>query len=162
MYLSHLQHPQPPLPTAIEQALRYLRDTDFTQLAPGRHPIVGDQMIAIVQTPQTQPWETGMPEFHQRYIDIQYLLEGEEVIGFSIARPELPLATDQLVERDIAFVHPIEHESKLVLTPGMFAIFFPGELHKPCRSLEHSQQIKKIVIKIDQALLAQPAPSFTS
>ncbi|WP_373974352.1 YhcH/YjgK/YiaL family protein [Chitinibacter sp. SCUT-21] len=153
MYLSHLHHPQAPLPAAIERGLAYLKSTDFSQLAPGRYPIEGDQMIAIVQNPQTQPWETGMPEFHQRYLDIQYLLEGEEVIGFSIAQPDLPLATDQLTERDIAFVHPIENESKLVLSAGMFAIFFPGELHKPCRSLNQSQQIRKVVIKIDRQLL---------
>lgn len=154
MYLSHIQHSQPPLPAAIEAALQYLRETDFSALAPGRHSIRGDQMIAIVQTPQTQPWETGMPEFHQRYIDIQYLLEGEEVIGYHIAQPDLALATDQLLERDIAFVHPVAMESKLILSPGMFAIFYPGELHKPCRSLTASQQIKKIVIKIDHTLLA--------
>ncbi|QLG89646.1 YhcH/YjgK/YiaL family protein [Chitinibacter bivalviorum] len=153
MYFSHLAHPQPPLPAAIERALNYLRSTDFSQLATGRHPIEGDQMIAIVQTPQTQPWETGMPEFHRRYIDIQYLLEGEEIIGFGVAQPELPLATDQLAERDIAFVHPIADESRLHLKPGMFAIFFPGELHKPCRCVQQSQLIKKIVIKIDAALL---------
>lgn len=155
MYLSHIQHTQPPLPIAIEQALHYLRTTDFSTLPAGRHPIQGEKMIAIVQSPQTQPWETGMPEFHQRYIDIQYLLEGEEVIGYHIAQTDLALATDQLVERDIAFVHPVPLESKLILSPGMFAIFYPGELHKPCRSLAASQVIKKIVIKIDHTLLAQ-------
>jgi biofilm protein TabA len=153
MYLSHLHHPQAPLPAAIERALAYLQRTDFSQLAAGRYPIEGDDMIAIVQNPQTQPWETGMPEFHQRYLDIQYLLEGEEVIGFAIAQPELPLMTDQLAERDIAFVHPIANESRLLLTAGMFAIFFPGELHKPCRSVTQTQNIKKVVIKIDAKLL---------
>jgi biofilm protein TabA len=153
MYLSHLAHPQPPLPAAIEQGLAYLRSTDFSQMAPGRYPINGEQLIAIVQTPLTQPWETGMPEFHSRYLDIQYLLEGEEVIGYAIAQPDLPLATNQLAERDIAFVHPLATESRLHLTAGMFAILFPGELHKPCRSVYQSEMIKKIVIKIDATLL---------
>ncbi|WP_410499319.1 YhcH/YjgK/YiaL family protein [Chitinibacter sp. S2-10] len=153
MYLSHLQHSQPPLPAIIEHALTYLRETDFSQMAPGRYPLDGDKLIAIVQTPLTQPWETGMPEFHRRYLDIQYLLEGEEVIGYAPANPDLPLATDQLNERDIAFIHPIHNETKLVLTSGMFAIFYPGELHKPCRSLNQALPIRKVVIKIDSTLL---------
>ncbi|WP_034640972.1 YhcH/YjgK/YiaL family protein [Chitinilyticum aquatile] len=153
MYLSHLQHRQPPLPAAIARALDYLRNTDFSPMAPGRYPLEGDRLIAIVQEPQTQPWDTGMPEFHARYIDIQYLLSGEEAIGFCPANPDLPRVTDQLAERDIAFVHPQPQESRLLLTAGMFAIFYPGELHKPCRTVAGPQAIRKVVIKIDAALL---------
>ncbi|WP_348945969.1 YhcH/YjgK/YiaL family protein [Chitinibacter sp. FCG-7] len=154
MYLSHLHHPQAPLPRIIETALDYLRSTDFSQMEPGRYPLDGEQMIAIVQTPQTQPWETGLPEFHQRYLDIQYVLEGEEIMGYHIAPHTPNLMKDQLAERDIAFVHPIEGESRLHLSAGMFAIFFPGELHKPCRSVTQSCTIKKVVIKIDASLLS--------
>jgi biofilm protein TabA len=153
MFLSHINQPSRPLPAALNAALAYLRHTDFSEMPPGRYAIDGDKMIAIVQTPLTQPWETGMPEFHQRYIDIQYLLDGEEVIGFLPANPHLELVTDQLSERDIAFVHPQANETRLVLTPGMFAIFFPGELHKPCRALNEPMQIKKVVIKIAVDLL---------
>ena len=153
MFLSHINQASIPLPTALNAALAYLRHTDFSDMPPGRYPIDGDKMIAIVQTPLTQPWETGMPEFHQRYIDIQYLLEGEEVIGFLPADPTLERAKDQLNERDIAFVHPQANETRLVLTPGMFAIFFPGELHKPCRALNEPMPIKKVVIKIAIDLL---------
>ncbi|WP_027468748.1 YhcH/YjgK/YiaL family protein [Deefgea rivuli] len=153
MFLGHIDQTHLPLPVALNAALNYLRHTDFSQMAPGRYPIDGDNMIAIVQTPLTQPWETGMPEFHQRYIDIQYLLEGEEVIGYLPANLELERVTDQLTERDIAFVHPQANETRLVLTPGMFAIFFPGELHKPCRALNAPMLIRKVVIKIDQTLI---------
>lgn len=153
MLLGHLNQPAMPLPAALNTAIDYLRATDFSQMAPGRYPINGDEMIAIVQTPLTQPWETGLPEFHQRYIDIQYLLEGEEIIGYLPANPELERSTDQLAERDIAFVHPQPNETRLVLTAGMFAIFFPGELHKPCRALNSSMAIKKVVIKIDCNLI---------
>ncbi|MBE9610585.1 YhcH/YjgK/YiaL family protein [Chitinilyticum piscinae] len=155
MYLSHLHHPQPPLPAIIEQALAYLRDTDFSSMAAGRYPLQEDQLIAIVQEPLSQPWETGLPEFHARYIDIQYLLSGTEVIGFLPENATLPRLTDQLAERDIAFVAAQPLESRLVLTAGMFAIFYPGELHKPCRALEQAEPLRKVVIKIDSSLLAR-------
>ncbi|MBM5574688.1 YhcH/YjgK/YiaL family protein [Deefgea sp. CFH1-16] len=149
MLLGHLNQSNGALPAIIETALNYLRHTDFTTMAAGRYPLDGERMIAIVQTPMTQPWETGMPEFHQRYIDIQYLVAGEEVIGYLPPNPALSLSVDQLAERDIAFVHPQENESRLVLSAGMYAIFFPGELHKPCRALNTPVSIKKVVIKID-------------
>jgi biofilm protein TabA len=149
MFLGHIHHPQLPFPAAIEAALNYLRQTDFSALPSGRYPIHGDQMFALVQTPMTQDWEMGKPEYHARYIDIQYLLEGEELIGYAISQPDLPKTHDQLSERDIAFVAPIDGESRLLLSPGMYAIFYPGELHKPCRAAADPALIKKVVIKID-------------
>ncbi|AMC34709.1 YhcH/YjgK/YiaL family protein [Janthinobacterium sp. B9-8] len=148
MYLGHLHHHNLPLPAAIETALDYLRSTDFSKMEIGRYPIDGEQMFALVQTPITQTWESGKPEFHARYIDIQYLLEGEELIGYAIANDTLTKTHDQLAERDIAFVAPISDESRLYLKPGMFAIFYPGELHKPCRAVNEPMRIKKVVIKI--------------
>lgn len=153
MYLGHLDHPALPLPAAIETALHYLRQTDFSVMAAGRYPIDGEKMFAIIQTPLTQDWETGQPEFHARYLDIQYLLEGEELIGYGIADPSLPATQDFLQERDIAFVAPQAGESKLHLTAGMFAIFYPGELHRPCRAAGEPQLIRKVVIKIAADLL---------
>lgn len=148
MFLGHLQHHTLFMPAVIASALDYLRDTDFSQMEPGRYPIDGTQIFALLQDPTTQLWESGLPEFHARYIDIQCLLEGEEVIGYSLANPDLANITDQLAERDIAFVAQQENETRLVLTPGMFAIFYPGELHRPCRALHTPMRIKKVVIKI--------------
>lgn len=148
MFLGHLQHTTFSLPEVISSALDYLRVTDFSLMESGRYPIDGDRVFALVQDPMTQAWETGLPEFHARYIDIQYLLQGEEAIGYSPANAQLEKITDQLAERDIAFVAQQKNETRLVLTPGMYAIFYPGELHRPCRAQGVPMQIKKVVIKI--------------
>jgi biofilm protein TabA len=153
MYLGHLHQANLPFPAAIETALAYLRNTDFSKMETGRYPIDGEQMFAIVQTPLTQTWDSGKPEFHARYIDIQYLFEGEELIGYAPANDTLAKTHDQLQEKDIAFVAPISGESRLYLTPGMFAIFYPGELHKPCRATNQAMAIKKVVIKIAKELI---------
>jgi len=132
----------------IEFALQHLRETDYTPVATGRYPIDGERMFALVQDPMTQAWETGFPEFHARHIDVQCLLIGEEALGYLPADPDLIPHDDRLAERDIAFVAQQALETRIVLTPGMYAIFFPGELHRPCRAVGQSMQIKKVVIKI--------------
>ena len=153
MFLGHLHQATIAMPAVIASALDYLRQTDFSKLEPGRYPIDGENVFALVQDPVTQSWESGLPEFHARYIDIQCLLVGEEVIGYSPANADLINITDQLAERDIAFVAQQDNESRLLLEPGMFAIFFPGELHRPCRAPNTPMQIKKVVIKIAHDLL---------
>lgn len=134
--------------TEIELALQHLRDTDYLQVAPGKYPIDGTRMFAIVQDPITQNWDLGFPEFHERHIDVQCLLSGEEALGFLPANPNLNPTDNFLAERDIAFVAQQENETKIILTPGMYAVFFPGELHRPCRAVNQAMQIKKVVIKI--------------
>ncbi|QJQ07348.1 DUF386 domain-containing protein [Undibacterium piscinae] len=154
MLLGHLQHATHTLPAVLEKGLAYLRATDFSQMAAGKYPIAGENMFALVQDPLTQAWDTGLPEFHARYLDIQYLLEGEEAIGYAPADASLPRITDHLAERDIAFVAQQAHETRLLMRPGMYAIFFPGELHRPCRAAGLPMQIKKVVIKISAELLS--------
>ena len=51
-------------------------------------------------------------------------------------------------EEDFFLTNDIETFSKLTLSEGDFAIFFPGEFHKPGCALEDSGQVKKIVFKI--------------
>lgn len=153
MFLGHLYQNTIAMPQVIASALDYLRLTDFRKLEAGRYPIDGENVFALVQDPMTQSWDVGLPEFHARYIDIQCLLEGEEGIGYAPANADLTKITDQLEERDIAFVAQQDNESRLLLEPDMFAIFFPGELHRPCRAPNSPMRIKKVVIKIALDLL---------
>jgi biofilm protein TabA len=153
MLLGDLQHTTLALPAVLERGLAYLRATDFSQMVAGKYPIDGENMFALVQDPVTQAWDTGLPEFHARYLDIQCLLEGEEAIGYAPADRSLARITDHLAERDIAFVAQQAGETRLLMRPGMYAIFFPGELHRPCRAAGLPMQIKKVVIKISAELL---------
>lgn len=152
MLLAHLDHPDHRLPPEIQKAVDHLRLTDYRDKAPGRYEIEEGVMFALVQDPITQDWNTGFPEFHQRHIDVQCLLDGEELIGYLPSKPELVPTQDFLRERDIAFVAPQEYETKLHLTPRMYAVFYPGELHRPCRAITQAMQIKKVVIKILNAI----------
>jgi biofilm protein TabA len=148
MILGHLKHSYTALAANIEMALQHLRENDYLLREPGKYPIDGERMFALVQDPMTQAWETGFPEFHARHIDVQCLLSGEEALGYLPANSDLVPHDDRLTERDIAFVAQQTHETRIVLTPGMYAVFFPGELHRPCRAVTQAMQIKKVVIKI--------------
>ncbi|MBI3713523.1 MAG: YhcH/YjgK/YiaL family protein [Burkholderiales bacterium] len=149
MFVGHLQDHNAPLPAQIAAAIQHLRETDYSNMEPGKYPIDGEQMFALVQDPLTQDWSTGFPEFHRRYADVQYLLSGEEAIAYLPPTPQAEIRDNFLAERDIAFVQPQENETRIVLTPGMFAVFYPGELHRPCRAVSKLMRIKKVVIKIE-------------
>ena len=89
-------------------------------------------------------------EAHKKYIDIQYLLLGEERIA-CLPVERMKEAQPYNEENDAAFyaadlkLQP----SYLSLLPGYFAIFFPQDGHKPQLCVDKQMKVKKVVIKIE-------------
>jgi len=72
----HTLHP------VINQALEWIAATDFAALEPGKFDILPDnKMFCLYQTMATEPASARRAESHFNYVDIQYLLSGEESIG---------------------------------------------------------------------------------
>ena len=72
---------------AMERALEYLKKTDFSKLEDGRYEIEGDRIYATVSRYQSKPWNECRPEAHRRYADVQYMAEGQELIGWCAFTP---------------------------------------------------------------------------
>ena len=68
------------LPERILRGLDYLAETDFSALPDGRYEIDGDKLFANVGSYVTKP-ANDTPEAHGKYMDIQYVFEGKELIG---------------------------------------------------------------------------------
>lgn len=69
-------------------------------------------------------------ESHKKYIDIQYVLTGGELIDICDEKI-LKVTDDRLDTDDIAFFESTDSFSRANLTPGTFVVIFPGEAHKP-------------------------------
>jgi len=130
----------------IERALEYLASTDFSALENGKHPIEGDELFALVLTYETEPESVRSFEAHRRYIDIQYILSGREIIYWA-ALQELAPKDEYSVEKDILFLSGTER-ARLQLSPGSFAVFYPQDAHKPNCTWEKPQQVRKVVVKV--------------
>lgn len=138
---------------ALQQGLQYLKTTDLVNLPLGRHEIDGDNMFALVSEYETEPMENKLPEAHGKYIDIQCISLGEEVIGCSFLTDRCQIERDELREKDIIFYKQVEQETNILLTPGRYAILFPQDVHRPGCTNKTAHQVKKIVIKIATSLL---------
>lgn len=92
-------------------------------------------------------------ESHQRTVDIQYVIDGEEGIRWL---PENLLGNPvrTLEERDrLEFGAPAQTTSLLAMRSGMFAVFLPREAHCPMIALDEPIPIRKAVVKIPIRLL---------
>ncbi|MER2061282.1 MAG: YhcH/YjgK/YiaL family protein, partial [Niallia sp.] len=89
------------------------------------------------------------PESHNAYIDVQYLGEGTEKIYYTAKSDALKVVEDYAEERDLLFYEDAKEKDSVTLGDGVFAIFFPWELHRPgCHAVHGGSAVQKIVVKV--------------
>ncbi|MDX8409987.1 MAG: YhcH/YjgK/YiaL family protein [Mariprofundales bacterium] len=124
--------------------LRWLRDHDLNILTLGKHEIDGDRIFFLVNEYETRVVSDGDLEAHRKYIDIHCMVSGSEQMGYAPPCDCKPVK-EYDDEQDYALYH-VEN-TRVRLDVGMFALFFPGELHLPGVD-ERVSSVKKIVVKV--------------
>jgi|WetSurMetagenome_2_1015567.scaffolds.fasta_scaffold00077_16 biofilm protein TabA len=139
------------LPSLLVKGLTYLRDADLSSMVPGKYEISGSDLFALVQEYRTKPKAEKKAESHVRYLDVQYLHDGVEIIGFAPAGGPAEILEDAAAEKDVITYKTAANETDLVLTKGMYAVLFPGEIHRPQCSCGADGTVKKVVLKVAMA-----------
>lgn len=105
---------------------------------------------------ETSPAEEKQSELHRKFIDIQLLIQGEEMIEYGVAYPDLSTYDDYREEDDYQLTNEIEDKNELILHPNMFAIFLPYEPHKPGNCVNGANKmLKKLVVKVPVEMLSE-------
>lgn len=126
----------------FKKAFDFLKNTNLLSLPVGKTEIDGSDVYAAVSEYQTKPNDNRY-ENHKKYIDIQYIAKGSEIIYYT--QGDYDGAYDEV--KDISFCQ-IEKGSALHISQGEFAIFFPGEWHRPNCIDQEPKSMKKVVIKV--------------
>ena len=140
----------------IRQAVNFLAEYDFTDFAVGKIELIPGKLFCLLQEMVSVPFDDARPESHRQFIDIQYLISGHERMGVSRVESGLhTIVDDRTPQQDILFWRVESEENQVTLTPGMFAIFFPDDIHRPCCHPAEggTNPLRKAVIKIDCRLL---------
>ena len=129
----------------IKKAFAYLKQTDFSKLENGKHIIEEDNLFAIVQEYETKNDADSKLEAHKKYIDVQYVISGEELIGVKPLINQTP-CKDYDAENDYALYD--DSCSFIKVAPTQFAVLFPQDLHKPGIKINSPAKVKKVVMKV--------------
>jgi YhcH/YjgK/YiaL family protein len=128
----------------IAEALEWLRRTDLASAPPGNHEIRGKDIFAIVAEYVTKPRAAALWEAHRKYIDVQYVVRGNEMLGHAhIGR----LAAGPYDEEKEYL--RLEGDGDLLSLPaGSFAILWPDDAHMPGVAAGEPAPVKKVVVKV--------------
>ena len=128
----------------LTKGLQLLWERNLSALEPGRYEVDGDDLYFMVQSYQTKE-QNDTPEAHEKYIDIQYMLSGEELIGVG-ALSEMTEMVTANPEKDFWLWHgPL---SEIKLGNGSFAVFFPQDAHAPGIAAGAPAPIRKVCVKV--------------
>ena len=127
----------------IYKALTILRDTDFSKMEDGTVEVEGRDLYYFLQSYETKA-DNDTPEAHRKYADIQAVLVGAEKIGVGALEDMTQVSGKP--ENDIWFYNgPMDY---VTLTPGKFAVLFPGDAHAPCIAADGPEPVRKCVFKV--------------
>lgn len=133
----------------IRNALSYLASHDFTKMADGAYVIEEGKITANLQRYTTRPAAACKPESHKKFVDIQFVVAGEEELGWCPLDKDLPVAVPYDEQKDIVFYEQLRPVSTIALLPGTFAVLFPEDVHRPQVTLgENPASVTKVVVKI--------------
>ena len=133
----------------LGMALQYIAETDFTKVENGEYRLDGDKVFVRVDRYATGPKAGKKPESHNAYIDVQYLGEGTEKIYYTAKTDAHTVIEDYAADRDLLFYADAGEKDSVTLGDGVFAVFFPWELHRPgCHAVKEGCNVQKIVVKV--------------
>ena len=132
------------LHSRFKQAFDYINRIDVHNIPVGRHDVDGDLIYTLVQEYTTKRKEEGKWEAHRRYIDLQYVVQGAEGMGYANIHHLQP--GEYIPEKD--FLPLFGEGNQVVLKSGCFVLLFPEDAHMPSMALGEPAPARKIVLKI--------------
>lgn len=150
MYYSNIEDPVNDIfmTEKFQQCLAFMKKeytqpmNDVTELQ------LNNQITAHFQAYDTVAYKDIQFESHRKYYDIQFVLQGQEIIALS--KPtELKVSTEYDEKNDIIFYDDADKiNSQLILKTGDFAILGVADVHKPKLVITSPEAVRKIVIKV--------------
>jgi YhcH/YjgK/YiaL family protein len=137
----------------FEAAFEFLDRKTLGDVPLGKHAIEGEQVYALVQKLPSRAAETGQFEAHRKYIDVHYMLSGQETSGFAPAE-DLKLAVPYDESKDVTLYDVPQQYTKIEVKPDHFVVYHPGQAHLPNCHLQGPHDLHKVVIKVHVDYLA--------
>ncbi len=110
--------------------------------------IINSKVKAIVSEYETKSVNENGYEAHRKFIDIQYLLKEKEK-NCCLPIEKLKETKPYKEEIDAAFYTADIPTQELMLGDGFFAIYWPQDGHMPCLSIDKTEIVKKVVVKVE-------------
>lgn len=116
--------------------------SQLTDLTPRTVPLSGNNKI-LVQSGTTKP--VGDSEAHRKFLDIQYVVKGSEIMGWAPVDALTPADEFNEAKDKGMYAGPVDC---IRITAGNCYVVFPEDAHAPGVHLDTPTEYTKLVIKL--------------
>ena len=109
--------------------------------------VLDENSFLLEQAYITKDKKDCLFESHKKYIDIQYMFKGDEIMEVENVN-NLLIQTPYKEDLDYAKYAQSLNSSSLVIRKNELAIFYPNDAHMPCIKVNENKKIIKAVFKI--------------
>ena len=128
----------------LEEVVKYTPENYTT----GRVDLDGDNVYMNISAYETKPAAGSLAEAHRQYIDVMYMVEGEELI-YVKPTDKLQNITKEYDPSIEALLADLDADATPVrLQAGSFVVLFPQDSHCPGRCVDAPVNVKKIIGKV--------------
>jgi biofilm protein TabA len=129
----------------LDEGLKIISDPGLVNKEDGKYEVDGDNLFYMVARYKTKDLSEAKFETHKRYIDIQAVLKGKEIIGYTHMDN---LKSNVPYTDDIEFFETPGDYEEVKMTEGMFSVLFPQDGHMPGCDYNGKNDIVKVVVKV--------------
>jgi YhcH/YjgK/YiaL family protein len=133
-----------PLHPLFSRAFEILERPDLLSLPAGKHPIEGDRLYLVIALEDGAGTERAVLEAHRKYIDIQFVIEGTDMIGWKPVRECTDVRQPYDPSKDVELYggRPL---SWTPVSGSGFAVYFPADAHAP---LGGTGRLRRAIVKV--------------
>lgn len=133
------------LPESIKECFEYARNNDLASFEKGSHVIDGERLFVNIVEYETTTTENRVWEAHRKYLDVHYMLDGQEQIDLNFIEN---MTQKEFVESEDFLPMEGESEGLVVLRQGAFLICFPEDAHRTAICVQGPEKVKKAIFKV--------------
>ncbi len=132
----------------IDTAINFIETHDLLALPKGKTVVDGDNVYINRDTYVARPLEECFFENHEKYMDMQIVMKGKEVIGYThISNPDLKVTTPYNPDKDVTKYNYDPKGAVFFTLEEGFALVYTEDVHlAKCKA--DDEIVEKAVIKI--------------
>ncbi len=130
----------------VDKAIDYIKTVNFENLTTGIHVVDEEELFFNLIEYETKTEDNRFWESHNKYIDIHYLIEGKEFVGYELFE-RMSIKTEYN-EQDDYFLLEGDVLSKVKLQKGDFMICYPKDVHMTGIMVDNPEKVRKLVFKV--------------
>ena len=115
-------------------------------VAVGKYELEGGAYVSV-QEYTTKARSEAKYEAHKKFIDIQMILSGRELIAVTPIE-KMEIKDEYNETKDVMFFQHNDECTDYVLEAGDFLILYPQDVHMPGVCVNEKSSVRKIVVKV--------------